>query len=143
EGLAGGDALGRALVPCAPEADVELAHILLAVAGGTKGGVGAVTAQVQPGEHGAVGPAVDHVPPVLVAVPGGQGPVEVRLRAGDFLKACGVVQDIDGAHGPLDVGGQAGGAGHGHIGVGVRLCAPAVVQGVDVESNHRFPVPVQ
>src|SRR5699024_1592404 len=52
EGLTGGDALGRALVPCAPEADVELAHILLAVAGGALGGVGAVTAQVQPGEHG-------------------------------------------------------------------------------------------
>src|SRR5699024_8690351 len=74
-GLPGGDALRRGAVPRAPETHIEGAHIFLAVAGVGLGGVGAVAAQVQAGENRAVGPAIDHIPPVIVRITLGQAAV--------------------------------------------------------------------
>ena len=112
---------------------------LLAVAAGALHRVRGVAAQLHPGQHRAVRPAVDHVPPVAVGVGLGQTAVQIPQSAGGLLEACGVVEDKDGTEGTLDIGGKLGGARHIQISVRVLTVES---HGVLVQLHHHLAVPV-
>ena len=104
-----------------------------------------IAAQIQPGQHGAVGPAVDHLAPVGVGGLGvvGDRAVQILQCAGLGLKALGVLQQEDvGLAAGRQLGAQPGDAGHLVVGVGV-LVRGVKVNGVAVHLHNDLAVAVQ
>ena len=137
------EVVGGAGVPGTAHPDVELRHVLLAVAALSVGGIGLVFTKVQPGQGGAVGPPVDHVPPVAVAAGFRQAAVEVAQGTGALFKARRVVQQEDRAQTALHIGGQLGGARHGQVGRALSLgLLVGIVQRIDVQGHDHLAVAV-
>ena len=137
------EVISSAAVPRAPHSHIELGHILLTGTTPALGGVGAVITEVEASQDRAVIPLVHHVPPVLVAVGGGQSAIKIPQRAGAFFKARRVPEQKDRAEAALYIGGQLGSSSHGQIGgtLGLGLSV-GVVESVDVEGHDHLAVAV-
>ena len=109
-------------------------HALVAGDGIVQQRVAVIIAQIHPGQHRAIGPAVDHILPI-VGVILGQGAVQVGQCAGGFLEARRVRDEHHIQRAAIaQVGDQPGDTRHLVVGIGVVVLG-VKIYGVTVNTT--------
>ena len=117
-------------------------HALVAAGGIVLQCVAVIIAQIHPGQHRAISPAVDHILPI-VSVILGQGTVQVGQCAGGFLEASRVRDEHYIQRAAIaQVGAQPGDTRHLVVGIGVVVLG-VKIHGVTVDLHHNLAITVQ